>query len=176
VPALFSGNTMSQATAPRRAAQASGRWVLYPGLLPRAFCFFAFALTFVLVITKVLRVLLESSTLIAIASPRRREILRLVWDGELAAGAIHHAMPDVTFGAVSQQLRALVDAGLVECRAEKTQRLYRARREALGPVARMLEAMWNDALWRLKLAAELEETRRGPRPTRNTKVTKLRSS
>jgi hypothetical protein len=25
--------------------------------------------------------------------------------------------------------------------------------------------MWNDALWRLKLRAELAETRRGPRPT-----------
>jgi hypothetical protein len=28
----------------------------------------------------------------------------------------------------------------------------------------MLEQMWNDALWRLKLRAELAETRRGPRP------------
>jgi hypothetical protein len=38
------------------------------------------------------------------------------------------------------------------------------RREALGPVAAILEAMWNDALWQLKLKAELEEARRGPRP------------
>jgi hypothetical protein len=27
----------------------------------------------------------------------------------------------------------------------------------------MLERMWDDALWKLKLAAELEETRRGPK-------------
>ena len=39
--------------------------------------------------------LLEPSTLGVIASPRRREILRLVWDRELAAGDIHRAMPDV---------------------------------------------------------------------------------
>jgi len=26
--------------------------------------------------------------------------------------------------------------------------------------------MWDDALWRLKLAAELEQARRGPRPRR----------
>jgi hypothetical protein len=26
--------------------------------------------------------------------------------------------------------------------------------------------MWSDALWKLKLAAELEESRRGPRPER----------
>jgi DNA-binding transcriptional ArsR family regulator len=100
----------------------------------------------------------------AIASPRRREILRLVWEHELAAGDIHAAMPDVSFGAVSLQLRALSEAGLVECRRDHKYRFYRARREALGPVAETLERMWNDALWRLKLQAELEHARRGPRP------------
>lgn len=102
-----------------------------------------------------------------LASPRRREILRLVWNEELAAGAIHRAMPDVTFGAVSLQLRALVEAGLVEARAEQRHRFYRARREAFGPVAEILERMWDDKLWKLKLAVELEETRRGPKPRRN---------
>jgi DNA-binding transcriptional ArsR family regulator len=109
----------------------------------------------------------------AIASPRRREILRLVWDGEQTAGAIHRAMPDVTFGAVSLQLRSLVEAGLVEARAEQRNRFYRARREALGPAAEILERMWDDALWKLKLAAELEETRRGPKPRRRRKKRKL---
>lgn len=99
----------------------------------------------------------------AIASPRRREILRLIWNQELTAGAIHQAMPDVTFGAVSLQLRALLDAGLVEARAEDRHRHYRARREQLGALAEMLERMWDDKLWTLKLEAELEETRRGPR-------------
>lgn len=108
--------------------------------------------------------LAESSVLTAIASPRRREILRLVWDHEVSAGDISRAMPDVTFGAVSLQLRALAVAGLVEARAERQQRFYRARRDTLAPVARMLEAMWDDALWRLKLATELEQSRRGPRP------------
>lgn len=106
------------------------------------------------------------SVLAAVASPRRQEILRLVWNGEQTAGAIHRAMPDVTFGAVSLQLRSLTEVGLVESRAEGRHRFYRARRDALGPVARMLEQMWDDALWRLKLAAELEQARRGPRPRR----------
>lgn len=108
----------------------------------------------------------QPAILAALASPRRREILRLVWRDELSAGAIHQAMPDVTFGAVSLQLRRLEEAGLVESRGEKQYRFYRARREALGPVGEILERMWSDALWRLKLAAELEETRRGPRPRR----------
>jgi len=110
--------------------------------------------------------MIEAPLLAAIASPRRREILRLVWTGELQAGAIHAAMPDVTFGAVSLQLRALTGARAVEVRAEGRHRFYRARRETLKPVADILEEMWNDALWRLKLQAELEETRRGPNPKR----------
>jgi DNA-binding transcriptional ArsR family regulator len=110
--------------------------------------------------------LANSSVLTAVASPRRREILRVVWTDEQTAGAIHRSMPDVTFGAVSLQLRSLADAGLVDMRADGRRRFYRARRDALGPLAKMLEQMWDDALWRLKLAAELEQTRRGPRPRR----------
>jgi DNA-binding transcriptional ArsR family regulator len=117
---------------------------------------------------------LEAPALSALASPRRREILRMVWDEERTAGAIHRAMPDVTFGAVSLQLRTLAEAGLVETRAEQTRRYYRARREALAPVADVLERMWSDALWKLKLAAELEESRRGPRPRRRARRPKGR--
>src|SRR5262245_13937451 len=107
---------------------------------------------------------MDTALLTAVASPRRREILRLLWEQELTAGAIHQAMPDITFGAVSLQLKVLLDAGLVECQADRQFRVYRVRRDVLAPVAPMLEQMWSDALWRLKLRAELEETRRGPRP------------
>ena len=84
----------------------------------------------------------------------------------MPAGRIHAAMPDVSFGAVSLQLRALSAAGLLECRRDHKHRFYRARRDALGPVGAALERMWDDALWRLKLQAELEASRRGPRPGR----------
>ena|ERR1022692_516848 len=117
----------------------------------------------------------DAGILAAVASPRRREILRLVWEQELAAGAIHAAMPDVTFGAVSLQLRGLADAGLVQVRADSRNRFYRARPDALGPVAAMLESMWSDALWRLKLHAELIETRRGPQPCKNRPRPRARS-
>jgi DNA-binding transcriptional ArsR family regulator len=114
----------------------------------------------------------HGALLTAIGSPRRREILRLLWNEERTAGSIHAAMPDVTFGAVSLQLRVLSDAGLVESRADGQYRIYRVRREALGPVAAMLEAMWNDALWKLKLKAELEEARRGPRPRKGSRTSR----
>jgi DNA-binding transcriptional ArsR family regulator len=47
---------------------------------------------------------------------------------------------DVTFGAVSQHLRVLEDAGLVSVRRDGRRRLYQARREQLGPLRAVLEA------------------------------------
>jgi DNA-binding transcriptional ArsR family regulator len=112
------------------------------------------------------------SLLAAIAAPRRREILRLVWQQEASAGAIHRALPDVTFGAVSQHLRVLHQAGLVSVRREGRHRLYRALPESLGGLRAWLETMWDDSLYRLTIQAELEEARRGPRPTRPVRRTR----
>jgi len=120
----------------------------------------------ILVLYKLFHVPLDPVVLSAIASPRRREILRLLWNEELSAGAINAAFPDVTFGAVSLQLRALTRAGLVSVRPQGRHRYYRVERERLGPVGELLEQMWADALWRLKIQAEFEHTRRGPRPRR----------
>ena len=106
---------------------------------------------------------LSAPVLAALASPRRQEILRLTWKRELAAGEIHQALGDVTFGAVSLQLRALVNAGLIDSRVDGRFRRYRANRKACGPMAALLEGMWRDSLWNLKLLAELEYSRRGPK-------------
>jgi DNA-binding transcriptional ArsR family regulator len=111
----------------------------------------------------------NANLLAELASPRRRELLRLVWNEELSAGAIHRAMPDVTFGAVSLQLRSLHEAGLVAARLDGRHRFYRANREAIGLLAEYLERMWDDKLWALKLEAELEESRRGPHPRKRRK-------
>ncbi len=105
----------------------------------------------------------------ALEAPRRREILRLVWDRERAAGEVRAELADVTFGAVSQHLRLLQDAGLVSVRAAGRRRYYRARKAALGPFRAWLEKSWDDALYALKIAAELEESRRGPRPRRSSR-------
>jgi hypothetical protein len=62
-----------------------------------------------------------------------------------------------------------MDAGAVNVRTEGRCRYYRADRERLKHVSGALERMWDDALWRLKLQAELEESRRGPAPRRKRK-------
>lgn len=105
-----------------------------------------------------------SAVLGALAAPRRREILRLVWTGERSAGEIHGAMPDVSFGAVSQHLKVLLAAKLLDQRSEGRFRYYVARKDELGALRKWLEETWGDALARLKIHAELETARRGPRP------------
>ena len=93
----------------------------------------------------------------AIASPRRREILRAVWDREMTAGQIA-AGSDVSWPAVSQNLNVLRAAGLVTERREGTRRYYRAQPSALGPFRAALQQMWEEDLDRLK-----DEVERGRR-------------
>jgi DNA-binding transcriptional ArsR family regulator len=99
---------------------------------------------------------MSAAALRAVSEPRRRQILRLVWDTERPAGDIAASF-DVTFGAVSQHLRVLHDAGLVSVRRDGRRRLYQARREHLGPLADVLENLWRDRLEELKALAEAEE-------------------
>jgi DNA-binding transcriptional ArsR family regulator len=107
------------------------------------------------------------SLLGALAAPRRLEIVRLLWEGEeKSAGDIHKALGGVSFGAVSQHLGVLSRCGVVTARPEGRRRYYRVRRERLGALAEWLPSMWNEALYRLKVKAELEEARRGPRASR----------
>lgn len=91
-----------------------------------------------------------------VAEPRRREILRLVWDRELPAGDIA-AQFDVTFPAVSQHLAVLRDAGFVSVRRDGRVRLYKADRKALGPLRPLLEKMWGQSLDRLARLVEEED-------------------
>lgn len=102
----------------------------------------------------------------ALAAPRRREILRLVWDGERSAGEIHRALPEVSFGAVSQHLGVLESAGLVARRQEGRFHFYAARRKELGHLGKWLESVWEDALTDLKRHAESEERARERRRNR----------
>jgi DNA-binding transcriptional ArsR family regulator len=92
----------------------------------------------------------------AISDERRREILRLIRDRELAAGEIA-ARFDVTRPAISQHLTVLKNAGLVTERRDGTRRLYRARPEGLAELRSFLDAFWEDRLAGLKRVAERDQ-------------------
>lgn len=70
----------------------------------------------------------------ALADPRRRSVFEALAQGSLSVGEIASHQP-VTRGAVSQHLKVLLDAGLVEVSARGRQRLYRQRPEALQVLA-----------------------------------------
>jgi DNA-binding transcriptional ArsR family regulator len=95
----------------------------------------------------------------ALAEPRRREILELVREHELAAGEIA-ARFDVTRPAISQHLGVLKQAGLLSERRDGTRRLYRARPEGLIDLRAFL-----DGFWSLRLDALVREAERDERST-----------
>lgn len=88
-----------------------------------------------------------------LAEPQRRKILSLVRDRERAAGEIAGHF-DITFGAVSQHLSVLRDAGFVSVRKDGNRRLYRLDEDGLGGWRPVLEAMWSELLDDLAAAVE----------------------
>src|ERR1700746_1527739 len=95
----------------------------------------------------------------ALAEPRRRRILMLVRDGELSAGEIASHF-EISRPAVSQHLKVLKEAGLVDERRNGTRRLYRARPEGLAELQAFLDDFWGDRLDALKREAEREERKK----------------
>ena len=74
----------------------------------------------------------------------------------MAAGEIA-ANFTISWPAVSQHLRVLKDAGLVDERREGRRRVYSVRKEAMGSLREVLEETWDASLARLKSVAEAEE-------------------
>jgi DNA-binding transcriptional ArsR family regulator len=96
----------------------------------------------------------------ALAEPRRRAILRLVWSREVPATEIADRFGDVTRPAISQHLAVLKDADLVTERRDGTRRLYRANTRTMAELRAFLDDYWTSGLERLRDAAEATETRK----------------
>ena len=90
----------------------------------------------------------------ALAEPRRREILKLVWLHELPSTAIADHFGDVSRPAISQHLGVLKAAGLVSERRDGTRRLYQARHDEMQKLREVLDDYWTTGLDRLRDAAE----------------------
>lgn len=91
----------------------------------------------------------------ALAEPRRRQILELVRDRELAAGEIA-AYFDVTRPAISQHLTVLREAALVIERRDGARRFYRFDPSGLRDVKQFIDGFWAGGLARLKAEAEAD--------------------
>ena len=81
----------------------------------------------------------------ALADSTRRAIVECLADGPRAVGELAAGLP-VSRSAVSQHLKILKDAGLVEDEAAGTRRIYRLNPVALAALRDQLDTYWQRAL------------------------------
>lgn len=93
----------------------------------------------------------------ALGDGTRRAILDILREGGLSVGDIAQRLP-VSRPAVSQHLRVLREAGLVQSEIDGTRHLYSIDRTGLEALRRFVEDMWQGALSRFA-----EEAQKGAR-------------
>jgi DNA-binding transcriptional ArsR family regulator len=101
----------------------------------------------------------------ALADATRRRVFRRVATGPCSVTEIARELP-VSRPAVSQHLRVLLEAGLVDVHRRGRERFYRPRPDGLLRLRQELESFWNDTLTTFKSVAEQSyqadaETREG---------------
>lgn len=92
-------------------------------------------------------------TIAALADPTRRQLLAALRGGPMPVGALADRLP-VSRPAVSQHLRVLSDAGLLEVETVGTRRLYRLAPQGVDDLRQYLDSLWSDALIAFQRAAE----------------------
>lgn len=102
-------------------------------------------------------------TFAALADPTRRRIVELLGRGERSAGEIVEEF-DVSAPAISQHLKALRDAGLVQVRADAQRRIYALDPAGLAEIDAWLEGVRR--YWNRRLDALERELRKPPRRKR----------
>lgn len=94
----------------------------------------------------------REAALRALADPRRRAMLQLVWDHEASPSDLARRC-QLSRPATSQHLKMLRDADLVSVRVDGTRRFYRVRARRLAELREMLDEFWGSRL--ASLLAEL---------------------
>ncbi len=81
----------------------------------------------------------------ALGDPTRRTLLGMIRDNARSVGELAAALP-VSQPAVSQHLRILREAGLVQSVPEGRRRIYHVRVEGFEPLRLYLASFWGQAL------------------------------
>lgn len=89
----------------------------------------------------------------ALGDSNRREILRLLSEGEKSVEVIAQDLP-ISRPAVSRHLKLLSNAGLVSSSRRGTRQVYQLREAGIGAVAQYLNDVWGDVATRFRLMAE----------------------
>jgi len=94
--------------------------------------------------------------LTALADPTRRRVFERLKSGPKPVGAIARGLP-VSRPAVSQHLKVLKEAGLVQDRPEGTRRVYYIDPDGLGPLRAWLDEFWDRALEAFRAEVERKD-------------------
>ena len=94
-----------------------------------------------------------AEALAALADPTRRRVFERLRRGPKSVGALARGMP-VSRPAVSQHLKALKEAGLVDDRAEGTRRVYFIDPHGLAALRRYIDQFWDEALAAFQMEVE----------------------
>lgn len=89
----------------------------------------------------------------ALGDPTRRQIIDILASGPLPVVSIADRLP-VSRPAVSQHLKILLEAGIVEMATEGRRHLYQLRHEGFGVVSDYIEQLWDLPLKRFAEAAK----------------------
>jgi DNA-binding transcriptional ArsR family regulator len=92
----------------------------------------------------------------ALADPTRRDIFERLSKRALSVGDLAAQLP-VSRPAVSQHLRVLKDAGLVDVRSEGTRNVYAVDPRGVEAMRTYLDRFWSKALNAFKDFVEQEE-------------------
>ena len=97
-----------------------------------------------------------SAAFAALSEPMRLAIVERLAAAPATVGALAQQLP-VSRPAVSQHLKVLKEAGLVEVEAAGTRRIYRIDPAGLGPIRQWLDRFWDQSLAAYAAAAERED-------------------
>lgn len=100
------------------------------------------------------------SALEALADPTRRRVFEKLRRGPSPVGRLAAGLP-VSRPAVSQHLKVLKEAGLVNEEQDGTRRIYRIDPKGLGQLRAWLDQFWDGALEAFKAEAEKDEGTNG---------------
>ena len=85
----------------------------------------------------------RSDAFAAISDPNRRVLLEELRRGPKTVNQLANILPDISRPAVSQHLKALLDANLAQVRAEGTSRIYSISADGFTPINLWVDQFWN---------------------------------
>jgi DNA-binding transcriptional ArsR family regulator len=108
---------------------------------------------------------LQARRFAALGDPTRLQVFTLIARSPLSVAEVADRLP-VSRPAVSQHLKVLADAGLVQCEPIGTRNLYRPDPDGIATMRDFIDSLWDVGLARFKAHAEALARRRAAGPAK----------